>query len=151
MLVIQNILRRFPKFNPVTIAKYIFLLIPFIVIMFISFFIGRIDLKVLLEDPKTIVWFIILMTFPFCYLLTSKIEKCDESKNFILGLSIISFIYGNIICLLLLVIHGFKSYGKGMFSLNKIDLKKYKMEYGILAFLFLIGLLTTMVRIRVNW
>lgn len=151
MLVFQNLLRRLPKFNPLTIAKYIFLLIPFVVIMFISFFIGKINLKALLQDPMTIVWFIILMTFPFCYLLTSKIEKGRESKNLISGLAIISFVYGNIICAALLGMHGFKSYGKGMFSLEKVNMKKYKVEYGLLAFLFLVGLLTTIVRVRLNW
>ena len=37
-----------------------------------------------------------------------------------------------------------------MFSLEKVNMKKYKVEYGLLAFLFLVGLLTTIVRVRLN-
>lgn len=129
--MIQSMRQSLKKTNTLTFTKYLFLIIPCLLFMYLYILGGPTSIEEMFTSPLIVSQLLIVMVMPFCYLVMKQLciqVKDQTHKQDTLVLLWIMLIFQlssmNMICTFLIGLGMYQEYGKSMFSLSSIKISQ---------------------------
>lgn len=126
---LQSVFRFFKGMSALDIVKYMFVIIPALILGFLYLFMAQGDIQKMFDDPLIVGQLLIVLAMPFCYLAMRSIYQDINDSKKRQGLLIplwILIIYQissfNMVCSFLIIYGTFQEYGKEMFAVKKFEI-----------------------------